>query len=322
MTATTVMTVTTAVAANGGFSVQDTASFVGENYPDNSFFTSGQAFVKTWEIKNTGSLTWTTAYQLILSASPQGDSLSSPSQINFSQETAPGKTVSLSLPLVAPATPGTYSVYWTIRNERGETVAVDGGNLWVKIQVCKVGQACNTPVAGGVTAAMSNSASVTVTNFTYGAQSATVNYCIAISGLSDWKSLRAYAPWPNAPELLIDQKPMPFLAGGSDYSSGDGCAYIQYQIGASEIDQAQQVEFVIHALRMDLPPGDTDAVCQAARSNLVAQYPGLDFNCHFSMSGFYTDLQIPSGMSRNQADIIIMDAIQGAIYGPWALILK
>src|SRR5690606_33674933 len=97
------------------------------------------------------------------------DSLSSPSQINFPQETAPGKTVSLSLPLVAPVTPGTYSVYWAIRNERGEMVAVDGGNLWVKIQVCKTVQSCNTPVAGGGTTATVNNTSVTVTNFTYDA---------------------------------------------------------------------------------------------------------------------------------------------------------
>jgi len=97
---------------------------------------------------------------------------------------------------------------------------------------------------------------------------------------------------------------------------------MQYQVGASEIDQAQQVTFVIEALRMDLPPGDPDAVCQMARSNLVTQYPGLDFKCNFSMAGFYTDLQIPNGMSRNQAETIVMDAIQGAIYGPWTLFLK
>jgi hypothetical protein len=80
--------------------------------------------------------------------------------------------------------------------------------------------------------------------------------------------------------------------------------------------------FVIDALRMDSPPGDPDASCQIARSTLVTQYPGLNFSCNFSMAGFYTDLQIPNGMSRNQADTIIMDAIQGAIYGPWTLILK
>lgn len=323
LTATAISpTATTVVTANGSFSVQDSATFVEENYPDNSVFTPGQAFVKTWKIKNTGSLTWTTAYQLILFTFPLGDALSSPAQINFPQETAPGKTVSLSLPLVAPETPGTYSVYWVIRNESGEMVTVDGGNLWVKIQVCKTGQSYNTPAIGGGTTATVNTASVTVTDFTYDAQSATVNYCIAISGLSDWKSLRAYSSWPTAPKLLIDQKLAPFLTGGSDFPSGDGCAYMQYQVGASEIDQAKQVTFVIEALRMDLPPGDPDAVCQMARSNLVTQFPGLDFTCSFSMAGFYTDLKIPNGMSRNQADTIIMDAIQGAIYGPWTLILK
>jgi len=85
-------------------------------------------------------------------------------------------------------------------------VAVDGGNLWVKIQVCKTVKSCNTPVAGGGTTATVNNTSVTVTNFTYDAHSATVNYCIAISSLSDWKSLRAYGSWPTAPKLLIDQK--------------------------------------------------------------------------------------------------------------------
>jgi hypothetical protein len=315
-------TATTTVTANGNFSIQDTATFVGENYPDNSVFTPGQTFTKTWEIKNTGSLTWTTAYKLVLSASPQGDSLGSPSQINFPQETAPGKAVSLSVPLVAPANSGTYSVYWMIRNVKDEVVAVDGANLWVKIQVCKTSQSCNIPVAGGGAMVTAANASVTVTNFTYDAQSAKVNYCIAISGLSDWKSLRAYGSWPSAPKLLVDKNSVPFLAGGSDYPMGDGCAYMQYQVGASEIEQAQQVMFVIDALRMDSPPGDPDASCQIARSTLVTQYPGLNFSCNFSMAGFYTDLQIPNGMSRNQADTIIMDAIQGAIYGPWTLILK
>ena len=37
---------------------------------------------------------------------------------------------------------------------------------------------------------------------------------------------------------------------------------------------------------------------------------------------FYTDLQKPDGMLREQADKIVMDAIQGAIYGPWTLVLK
>lgn len=307
--------------ANGRFSVQDAATFVGENYPDNSVLAPGQAFIKTWEIKNTGSLIWTTAYQLVLSSSPQGETLGSPALINFAQSTAPGQTLSLAVPLVAPSTPGTYTTYWSIRNELGETVSVGGPHLWAKIQVCETDQSCTTPDAGVGTSAMVNSASVTVTNFAYDTQSATVKYCIAVPGLPDWRFLRAYNAWPSA-QLFIDQESAPFLGGGSDFPSGDGCSFMQYQVGASVIEQAQRVTFVIDTLRMDLPPGDPDAICQSARSKLVTQYPGLDFKCHFSMAGFYTDLQKPDGMLREQADKIVMDAIQGAIYGPWTLVLK
>ncbi|MCX6055389.1 MAG: NBR1-Ig-like domain-containing protein [Chloroflexi bacterium] len=306
-------TATIAVTASGIFSAQDTATFVGENVPDNSVFTPGQTFVKTWVIKNMGSLTWTTAYQLVFSASPQGDSLSGPNQINFPQATAPGKTVSLSLPLVAPLSPGAYSVFWTIRNESGETVAVDGGNLWVKIQVCQPNQPCNTPTTGGETTASGVTANLT--SFTYDSQTATVDFCMAVS-------FHQYTLIP-APSLLIDQKPAPFLTGGSDFPSGPGCIEMQYQVSSAEIEQAQQIVLSIDgSLRMTPPPGDPDTACQNARSALRAQYPSLDFQCHFSMGGYYTNLQLPDEMTQEQANALIVDTIEGAIYGPWALTLK
>ena len=167
-----------------------------------------------------------------------------------------------------------------------------------------------------------NGATVIVNQFTYDEQSTSVSYCLEITGLTDWRSLRAYHSWPEAPKLLVNQVPAPFLAGGSDYASGNGCAYMQYEIGAAQIEQAQQVSFVIDTLRMDLPPGDPDTACQAARLNLRAQYPGLDFQCHFSMAGAYTDLHLPAGMTGEQADRLITDTIQGAIYGPWMIKLK
>jgi hypothetical protein len=324
-TATPAATSTSTVIAPASqpvISTQDKASFVSETYPDNSVLTPGQAFTKTWKINNTGSVTWTTAYQFFLSAAPQGETLGSPAQINFTKSTTPGQILSVSVPLVAPSTLGTYTVYWSIRSERGETVAVDGSNLWVKIQVCASSQACTAPVAGGGTTAMVSGASVTVTNFTYDAQSATVNYCIAIPGLPDWRFLREYHSLPSTSKLLIDQKSAPFLSGSSDFPSGDGCAYMVYQVGAAEIGQAQHVTYVIDVLRMGLPPGDPDVACQTARLKLMGQYTGLDFECHFSMAGYYTGLQLPSGMTSTQAQQIIMDAIQAAIYGPWILTLK
>ncbi len=130
-----------------------------------------------------------------------------------------------------------------------------------------------------------NSASVTVHQFTYDEESARVSYCFAITGLTDWKSLRAYSSWPTAPKLLIDQVPAPFLAGGSDYSNGNGCAYMQYRVGTHEIKQAQQVTFVIDSLRMDLPPGDPDVACQKVRLRLIAQYPAWILNAILAWQG-------------------------------------
>ncbi|MGD0708532.1 MAG: NBR1-Ig-like domain-containing protein [Anaerolineaceae bacterium] len=310
-----VPTLTATVAKTRPVSATDKASFVSETYPDNSVVTAGEQFTKTWVIKNTGSSTWTTAYQLVLSAAPQGDTLGSPTLLNFSQEAAPGETVSLSVPLVAPATSGTYAVYWSIRNEHGETVAVDGGNLWAKVQVCEAGQACSSSPAGNGNTTTASGVTATLTHFTYDAQSATVDYCMSVS-------FHTYI-LDSTPSLLIDQKAAPFLTGGSDFANGAGCMQTTYQAGAAEIEQAQHIVLSIDgSLRMSPPPGDPNVACQAARLNLVAQHPGLDFQCHFSMAGYYTNLQLPADMTREQADQLITDAIEGAIYGPWLLTLK
>jgi Ig-like domain from next to BRCA1 gene len=312
---TIVPTLTATVAKTSQVSADDKASFVSETYPDNSVVTAGEKFTKTWVIKNTGNLTWTTAYRLVLYAAPQGDTLGSPFQFDFSQETAPGETVSLSVPLVAPATGGTYTVYWSIRNEQGETVAVDGGNLWAKVQVCEAGQACSAPAAAGGTSITVNGVTVTVTDFTYDAQSATVDFCMTVD-------FHHYSLMP-APSLLVDGSPAPFLTGGSDFSSGAECMQMTYQVGAAGVEQAQHIVLSIDgSLRMSPPPGDPDTACQAARLNLVAQHPGLDFQCHFSMAGYYTNLQLPADLTREQANQLITDTIEGAIYGPWTLTIK
>ena len=98
---------------------------------------------------------------------------------------------------------------------------------------------------------------------------------------------------------------------------------MRYQIGATEIDQAQSITLSIDTgLHMSPPPGDPDADCQAARPNLMAGYPALDFQYHFSEAGHYANLQLPAGMTETQAQKIIFDTIEGAIYGLWVLEIK
>lgn len=302
-------------------SVTDNATFLGENFPDNSILTPGEAFVKTWEIKNIGTIPWSTSYQLVAASSSEVNLWGNPVMVNFPHDTAPGESVQLSVQLTAPSTPGIYTLFWIIKNETGEVVSVDGDRLWVKIQVCETKQSCSQVVSSGTSTSSSN-VTINITNFAYNFQNATVNYCISISGLNDWRALRAYSSWPTTPKLFIDQKAAPFQEGGSDFSSGDGCSYMVYKVTAAEIEQAQKISLVIDTLRMGLPPGDPNVACEAARATLLAQYPGLNFQCDFSMAGYFTNLQSPSGMSWTDAVELINATIEGAIYGPWTLILK
>jgi Ig-like domain from next to BRCA1 gene len=44
--------------------VDDGAFFLDVTVPDNTQFTAGASFTKTWRLRNTGTTTWSTAYRL------------------------------------------------------------------------------------------------------------------------------------------------------------------------------------------------------------------------------------------------------------------
>lgn len=292
-------------------SIKDNASFVSETYPDNSVLKPGEKFVKTFEIKNVGATTWTTSYVLALNATPQNNALGSPLQINFPQETPSGGKIVIQIPLVAPTTPGTYTIYWALKNDHGETIPVDGGNnIWAKILVCDPSQPCNPPIAGAAVAA--SGVSATLTNFTSGAQSAVASFCMTLPN-------RNYGPTPGTVSLIVDQQTILASTGGS---LEIGCFEFEFPLTAAQIQQAKTVAVSIPQVRIIGIPNDPNGTCQAVRPNLMAQYPGLDFQCHFSMAGYYTDLQLPNGMTSEQAQQIIFDAIEGAINGPWVLTVQ
>ncbi len=289
---------------------KDAATFIRETYPDYSGVALGEKFVKSWDVKNIGTNTWNTNYVLVVDAVPQKGSLGSPAKVNFPQETPPGGTVTLSVPLVAPVTPGTYSVYWKLENDRGESFGVDGDRVWVTIIVCEVGKACSPPVTSGSTS--ENGITATLTNVIPGPQSTIVSFCMTLP--SSYYDLG----YP-VPSLLVDQKTVNLSSGGS--TSPHGCYQFEYPISAAEFGQAQHIVLSIDNVRIS-PARYPDEDCQSARADLVAKYPGLNFQCHFSMAGYFTNLQLPAGMTREQAQQIIVDAIEGAIYGPWVITVK
>ena len=110
------------------------ASFVTDvTIPDKSELMAGEAFTKTWRLRNVGSCTWTSGYQLVFkSGDRMGGSLS---QQLTAGTIAPGSTLDVSVDLAAPGSAGTYKGFWEFKSSEGETFGVSTGGVWVEIVV-------------------------------------------------------------------------------------------------------------------------------------------------------------------------------------------
>ncbi len=98
--------------------------------PDGTNLQSGAAFTKTWRLKNTGSCTWTSGYQLVFD---HGDAMGGPAAQALSGSTAPDQTVDISVNLTAPAAAGTYKGFWKLRDQAGSVFGLSSGPFWVEI---------------------------------------------------------------------------------------------------------------------------------------------------------------------------------------------
>lgn len=107
-------------------------SFVSDvTIPDQTQITVGESFTKTWRLRNTGSCTWTSGYELVFNS---GDQMSG---VHSKQLTAvtvqPNDTLDVSVDLVAPELAGTYQGFWFLKEPGGETFAPQSGPFWVEI---------------------------------------------------------------------------------------------------------------------------------------------------------------------------------------------
>jgi len=113
----------------------DQAQFVKDvTVPDNTEIAAGATFVKTWRLKNEGSCTWTSGYALVFY---NGDAMSGPASSQLTNGTVPpGSEVDVSVSLIAPATPGSFTGNWRLRNASGAVFGIgsDNKSFWVKIK--------------------------------------------------------------------------------------------------------------------------------------------------------------------------------------------
>jgi hypothetical protein len=95
----------------------DNATLISTTIPDGSTFLPGYYFSKSWRLQNTGSCTWTTGYALVFLS---GSQMGGQAVYNFTSSIASGQSVDLSISLQTPASPGTFTGLWMLRNASGK----------------------------------------------------------------------------------------------------------------------------------------------------------------------------------------------------------
>jgi len=103
--------------------------------PDGTAFTPNTRFLKEWRLRNAGTCTWTTDYDLVYVG---GNRLGAQRAVALSETVRPGESAELGVYMVAPRTPGDYRGFWMLRNARGDLFGIGDDaddSFWVDINV-------------------------------------------------------------------------------------------------------------------------------------------------------------------------------------------
>ena len=142
------LTITATVAVTAPANCKDKAILVQDvTIVDGTNVPRGSKFTKTWQLQNTGTCPWT-GYTI---AFVSGDRMSSPDTAPVPQTLA-GKTVNVSVDLIAPTTDGTYTGFFELHDSNGKALPIGiEKTFWVKIAVGAVTPTVppGTPVSGG-----------------------------------------------------------------------------------------------------------------------------------------------------------------------------
>ncbi|HEY53013.1 MAG TPA: hypothetical protein G4N94_06115 [Caldilineae bacterium] len=118
--------------------------------PDGTKAPPNKEFTKTWRLRNAGTCTWDTSYDVVF---VEGDQMGGPDETPLLIEVPPGKTLDVSVRLTSPSKKGTYKGFWGIRNGQGEVFGLgkQGKNpFWLQIRVTKNAPAAKKPTGGSI----------------------------------------------------------------------------------------------------------------------------------------------------------------------------
>lgn len=118
----------------------DVAGFVRDvSISDGTEMLPGTSFVKTWELRNDGSCTWNSDYQLVFYS---GNAMGGAAVQQFTTGTvAPGESIEISVDLIAPNVVGHFIGNWVLRNASGVNFGIGayGSPFYVEINVVEAG---------------------------------------------------------------------------------------------------------------------------------------------------------------------------------------
>jgi hypothetical protein len=96
----------------------------------------GESFTKTWRLKNNGSCTWTSEYELVFDS---GDAMGASAVVNMpGTNISPNQTVDVSVAFTAPTVAGNYKSNWKLRSNTGEVFGIGSdaqASFFVEINV-------------------------------------------------------------------------------------------------------------------------------------------------------------------------------------------
>jgi len=117
---------------------QDEAAFYADiTIPDDTVFRQQTNFVKTWQIKNTGTCTWGPKYSLVFAG---GDIMNGSLSVPL-PNVNPGDLFNISVNLTTPTNGGIYQGNWEFQKPDGTRFGVNSNGvdmIWVKIDVSYV----------------------------------------------------------------------------------------------------------------------------------------------------------------------------------------
>jgi hypothetical protein len=120
----------TALPPTATLGCSDSSTWVTDvTIPDNTLMTPGQNFTKTWRLRNTGSCSWSTAYDTVF---VDGNAMGGQAAVPLAGSVPPNGTVDISVSLSAPSTNGTYRGNYRLRNDKD---VLFGSVFWVQIVV-------------------------------------------------------------------------------------------------------------------------------------------------------------------------------------------